>query len=229
MKAGIVGLLDAPNETIDTIHNSTIQEGIEYRYAIEPSETFDDTDLPQTVQSGQAAMEVPEEVEQIEIHDGEITSNTNVQTETKYTQWILIPGELIIVEDSGGQFMYDLLSVELNWEAHRAELDLTKMASDYEETQLWKMGFYDHFGTAQKGVVYGDNVIEDQDIGHALGESQINQLGLQYEYEGNMTKLTLAESGYVELYQPSEFTSGDFAEYLVEEVDDYIVGVYDEE
>lgn len=102
------------------------------------------------------------------------------------------------------------------------------MRSDYEDTALWQAGFYDRLGTAQKGVVYGEDVLDDEDIGDPLRDAQINQLGLEYEYDGDQMKITLTESGYIEVYQPSEFDSGEFATYLQNQIRQYVAGIYAE-
>ncbi|WP_018259318.1 hypothetical protein [Halomicrobium katesii] len=228
MKAGIVGLLDSPSETIEAVDGITTQDGREYRYCIEPRETFTDAPVNGVIQTGEAAMEIPKEVERVEIEDGTITRKTTVRTETKHTEWLLIPDEIVVVENSEGRFFHDLLASEFGWRANRAQFDLTSMRSDYEETQLWQVGFYDHLGEAQKGVVYGEDVLDDQDLGSALDDSQINQLGLVYQRDGDTVKVTLAESGYVELYQPSGFDADDFAVYIQEEIRKYVSGIHTE-
>lgn len=226
MKAGILGLLNSAETTIDQVHGTASRDGQEYQYCIQPDETLHPDRLSKPVQTGEAALEMPEQVEQKIIDDGDIVEESRTRTRTKHTNWILIPDEIAVVENSEGQFFFDLLSAEYNYEANRAKLDLTSMRSDYSETDLWQAGFYDRLGTAQKGVVYGEDVLDDDDIGGPLKDAQINQLGFEYEYNGEQMKLTLTESGYVEIYLPSEFDSGEFATYLKEEIEQYIAGIY---
>lgn len=228
MQAGVLATLNAPNETLDTLYGETNQDGTRYRHCIEPRMTLDPSRIAGMIQVGQAAMEVPEETDSVSIRGESIDRETTVTTTTKYTEWILIPGEMLIIQNGDGRFLFELLASELGWDANRVRLDLTSMASEYSETQIWQAGFYDHVGTAQKGVVYGDNVVSDQDIGSALDESRINQLGLRYEYNDDSLKVTLTESGYVEVYQPSEYESTGFANYIEDEVQRFVAGIYTE-
>jgi len=227
MEAGILGLLNAPTETIEQFNGHVTQDGIDYQYSVVPQQSLHHPSLNKSIQTGHAAMEVPKETEEINITDGEISQDTGITTNTKYTNWFLLPGDLLVVENSTGRFLYELIASELGWQVDRAELDLTTMTADYEETEVWQVGFYDHLGTAQKGVVYGDDVVDDQDIGDALADARVNQLGLDYPYQQDSIKVTLTESGYVELYQPSSYDTADFAAYLHDEIQQYISGVYD--
>lgn len=226
MKAGILGLLNSAETPIDKLVGTANRDGVDYQYCIKPDETFHPDGLSKPVQTGEAALEMPEQVEQKLIEDDDIIEETRTKTRTKHTNWILVPDKIAVVENGEGQFFFDLLSAEFNYEANRAKLDLTSMGSDYEETDLWQAGFYDRLGTAQKGVIYGEDVLGDEDIGDSLRDAQINQLGLEYEYDGERLKVTLTESGYIEIYQPSEFDSGVFATYLQDEIMRYVAGIY---
>jgi hypothetical protein len=226
MKAGILGLLNSTETPIDQVVGTADRDGREYQYCIQPSETIYPESLSKPVQIGEAALEVPEKVDQKEIHDGNIVEEPQTRIRTRHTNWILIPDEIVVVENSDGQFFFDLLASEYGYEANRAKLDLTSMRSDYAETELWQAGFYDRLGTAQKGVVYGEDVLDDNDMGDPLREAQINQLGFRYEYDGEQMKLTLTESGYIEIYQPSEFNGENFATYIQTEIVRYVAGIY---
>jgi len=225
MKSGVLGLINSPAEPIDGFHETTVQDGIEYEYCVEPHKTTTDQELGVTVQTGHAATDIPDETEDIEMSDGSITRVTKPVKQTLHTEWLLVPGEFLVIESGEGRFLYDILSSELGWSVNRAQLNLTSMAADYEETHLWQLGFYGNTGTAEKGVVYGDHVVDDSDIGDALGRSQVNQLGIQYEFQQNIIKASLTESGYIEVYQPSSFDSADFAAYIRNEVVDYVEGI----
>lgn len=226
MKAGILGLLNSADEPISQAVGTASRDGYEYQYCIQPDETLHPETLSKPVQTGEAALEIPEQVEEKIIDDGDIVEESRTRTRTKHTNWLLIPDEIVVVENSEGRFFFDLLSAEFNYEANRAKLDLTSMRSDYAETELWQAGFYDRLGTAQKGVVYGEDVLGDKDIGGPLRDAQINQLGFEYEYNGDQMKLTLTESGYIEIYLPSEFDSEEFVTYLEKEIVQYITGIY---
>jgi hypothetical protein len=110
-------------------------------------------------------------------------------------------------------------------DVQRAELDLNAYADEYynaDEINPWQVGFYGNIGDAEKGVVYGDDVFSDTQIGEVLERSQLNQLGLEYPVLGQELKVTMAESGYIEVYNPSNYETNEFAEYIYSEISDYI-------
>lgn len=121
--------------------------------------------------------------------------------------------------------MFDILSYQYNQDVTRANIDLNEYAEEYytaEGVDPWQVGFYGNVGNAEKGVVYGENVFSDDEIGEVLERSQLNQLGLQYNEGEYVIKNTLSESGYVELYQPSNFVSTDFAEFVIQNLIQYM-------
>ncbi|AZQ14517.1 hypothetical protein DOS48_06545 [Halorubrum sp. PV6] len=70
--------------------------------------------------------------------------------------------------------------------------------------------------------MYGENVFSDDEIGEVLERSQLNQLGLQFERDGQIIKTTMSESGYVEIYQPSNFESEDYAEFILNDLTSFM-------
>ncbi|MEA5387269.1 hypothetical protein VB779_09525 [Haloarculaceae archaeon H-GB11] len=168
---------------------------------------------------GRAAKEEVEEVVDYDIGDGSITERTSTETTTHYTEFVFVPGSFAIVDNSSGVFAFDLLGRETDSLIERAEIRLNSFIEDrHDESDLWQLGFYGTGGNAEKGVVYGSGVLDDAELGSVLGISEKNQVGLDYTYAGDEVKMTVAKSGYVDVYQPSNYDSKEFVDYVADEI-----------
>lgn len=223
MKAGVIGSISGTFDEITSFCEVKQQDGVEFARSLQVTGS-EDTDSGHRIYTGEAAIQDIEETERVDIdpETGEIEVSDNGVLTGKYTEFLVVPGELMVVGSGKGTFAFRLLE-ELHPGVHveRIELDLNSYAEEYyqaEEVNPWQVGFYGNIGDAEKGVVYGDDVFSDDEIGEVLERSQLNQLGLEYEILGHDIKVTMAESGYVEVYNPSNFESSDYADYLVEEI-----------
>jgi len=223
MRAGVIGTIDGKFDEIESFHQTQEQDGRRFTRSLQVNRTSH-RDSGYSVYVGEAATQVIEDVESVKIdpETGEIGVGERPTKESKYTQFVAVPGLFIAVSSGSGTFAFDLLqSQHPGTHIERAELNLNAYADDYytaEGVDPWQIGFYGNIGQAEKGVVYGENVISDDDIGDVLERSQINQLGLQYEMMDYDMKVTLAESGYVEVYNPSNIETEEFAEYIADEI-----------
>jgi len=227
MKAGVIGVLSGEVDDYHSFHDTHEQEGTRFTHSFQINQTAH-TDSGKEVLVGQAAtQEVQEETSiQIDRDTGDIVVADEPLRKGKYTDFVLVPREFIAVKSGSGTFVYDLLSFEFDpLSVSRGSIDLNSYAERYytaEGVDPWQVGFYGNIGNAEKGVVYGENVFSDDEIGEVLERSQLNQLGLQYEEDGYVMKTTLSESGYVEVYQPSNFEAADFAEYVMENIQEFM-------
>jgi len=168
---------------------------------------------------GRAAVETIEEREQVDISDGEITQKQTPTKVTKYTRFLSCPGEFVVAGDSSGVFVFDLIaSQHPGATVMESEFDLRGYLLEQENADPWKAGFYGKSGKAENGVIHGDQVFDDSDFGEVVGDCQLNQIGLQIKDETSKIKMTAAESGYIEVYQPSDFSSEEFADYILNSV-----------
>ena len=86
------------------------------------------------------------------------------------------------------------------------------------DIDIWKVGFYETHKLAENGVVHGNSLLSDEDIGTVLNNSKKNQLGIDYSFNGQPVRVFIAESGYVEIYQPNNFSSMEFATYIRDQI-----------
>jgi hypothetical protein len=148
--------------------------------------------------------------------DGTSVEEINIsETTADYTEFVAVPDEFIVVDSSSGTFLFDLIGRHTGAYIERASLDLNDFIDSLDNKQTWQVGIYDHFGKAEKGTLYGNNLLNDEDFGEILGIADKNQLGITYTQGDTKYKLTMTESGYVDVYDP-DFDSEEFAEFVLE-------------
>jgi hypothetical protein len=217
MKAGVIGTVDGDFEELNSFSETFIQGETELERCIEVRQT-QVTDGGVPVQTGRVATQKLDEQETVEINDGQISVYEQPDVTTLYTEFLTVPGEFVAVSNSSGVFAFDTIGRRTNTNIERAELDLDSYAEAHAEATPWKVGFYGHLGEADNGVIHGASVLEDSDFGDVLQDAQKNQLGLEFTRDGEVMKVTMAESGYVEVYQPSNYDSAEYAEFVAEEI-----------
>lgn len=223
MKAGVIGVPDYDFDEISSF-SSTKQEGdTELEACLEVRQTEYDAFDGYTVQTGRAAREEIVQSDQVSIEGGSISVGETDTVETRYTDFVAVPGEVVAVANGRGTFAYDMIASQTAAATiSRAEIRLDRFADtmdDLSETPPvpWQVGFYGRSGEAEKGVIYGDLVLEDGNFGSELQKAPKNQLGLIVDTDDNI-KLTVTSSGYIEIYQPSNYDAIDFSEFIVNHV-----------
>ena len=189
-----------------------VRQSIEVRSEIE-------LDNNRIAQVGRAAIEDLREndVSQIQ-EDGSITTGTKIEKYTKFTNFVYVPGSFLAVENGSGDFLFDVLNTRTDHQIARVDINLNQYANAHEEALIWKLGFKDRGGHAENGVVYGEDIIQDTEVGEILGASDKNQLGLVYNFESQKIKPFVTESSYVEVYQPSNFDTKDFIQFIESDI-----------
>lgn len=219
MKAGVVGVVDGTFRKVNSTSRTVEQDGRELQQVLEIARVFS---LPsgEMAFAGRAAVEEIRTEEEATIENGEISVTEQSEPVTRATEFVGVSGEFVVVDSGSGTFAFDLIASETETEAtiERATLDLDAYYEAHGAATPWKAGFY---GTSEKGIngiFHGDDLRTDHDIDVILQNSRLNQVGLSYAFEGNELKMTAARSGYVEVYQPTDFESGAYLEYLREEL-----------
>jgi len=222
MKGGIIGLIDGEMGQIDNFRKSRIEGEQTLTSGVDIFRNFE-LEGGETGYYGCAATEKLQETEDVYISDSRISTGGDVQPVGKYTEFIAVPNHFILIESGKGSFAFGLLGREHDVLIDRAKINLSSFYNNLEADtiDLWKLGFQGHGGQAENGVVYGQNVVDDSDIGGLLQKTDKNQIGLEYSKEGDYVKMTATRSGYVEVYQPSNYEPEDFAQYVLNNVIDH--------
>lgn len=223
MRAGVLGLVRGQFDEVTSFHETDTQDGVSFTRSLQVTGSGK-LDSGGRYYTGEAAMQDVEEQTRVTIspESGNIEVSNQGETSGNHTEFVVIPGNLMAVSSGRGTFAFRLLEeLHPGIQVERAELDLNAYAEKYyrgDSVNPWQVGFYGNIGEAEKGIVYGDNVFSDDEIGDVLERSRLNQLGLEYNVLDTEIKMTMTESGYVQVYNPSNLETGEFADYLLNEI-----------
>lgn len=221
MQAGVIGVVDGSFDVVDSFSETVVEGDQELERCLDVERVFS---LPtgETAFAGHAASEYRQERESARISNGGVDVVSEPRTATRHTNFVGVPGEYVVVGSSAGTFAFDLVAQETNTSVDRASLDLDRFFAERGDAAPWKAGFFGTGDDGVSGVLHGSDLRESHDLEELLDGSSLNQLGLTYSYDAEEVKMTAAESGYVELYQPREMEPEAYLGYLREEIVPYI-------
>lgn len=220
MRAGVIGIVNGSSGRLESEVRTVQQDGEDLLRSVQVRKE-NQTSGGHSVQRGQAAIEQMNERTQIEIDDatGDIRVTEKPQKTQSYSEFLHVEDEFVAAASSSGVFVFNLIENQYpEADIERPKINLRAFLDSHPDAYLWQVGFYGAVGNAQKGIVYGDDVNEDEHIGNILDNSQLNQLGLIFSHNGDTVKITMSESGYVEIYQPTNYDELDFADFVVSNI-----------
>lgn len=215
MQSGVLALVDGDFDELQSVTKTRTEGPYELKSVIEYTRTIEgpgDT----VAFEGRAAVQRVESQDQVKITENQVVETEENEKVTYSTEFVIVPDGFAFVGDSSGVFAFDLLEKETGVKINRAELDLVSINDDYSDAETWQAGFYGNDGEAEKGVVYGESVMGDTDLGDVLSHSRLNQLGLEFDMGDFYVKMTSAESGYIEIYTPDNFETEEFLEFTAD-------------
>lgn len=222
MRAGVVAEVNGDFDGIGSfVTTSSAEDGSELKQCVEVQQTLELPDGGKLLK-GRAGKEELQLQESAQIEGEQVIKSENPEIITKYTNFLVVPGKVVISDSNAGSFVFDLIGQHTETHIESAELDLRAYLEEHEEAIPWQTGFYQNTGRAKKGVVYGNKVTDDGEVGRVLADSNLNQLGLTHPYNGHEVKITMAESGYVEVYQPNSYEEAEFAQFVLDQIAPYI-------
>ena len=224
MKAGVIGEIEGTIDNFDNYYETRSDRDFDLRKQLEFSSSHT-TGSGISFYSGRAAVERLDENDNIDFNENGIIVTQGLEKTQYYTEFLVVPDDFVVITSSSGEFAFNVLETENQVSIKKAEIDMFGLLDSTEEYNPtpWQVGFYDKGGDANKGVIYGADILSDKDIGNVLKNSKMNQLGLELEAkDGISIKFSITESGYVEVYQPSNYESADFIEFI----DKYISSNY---
>lgn len=217
MQAGVIGVVDGDFQVVDSFADTIEENDRDLSRCLDVQRVFS---LPSggTAFAGRAARERVRTDETHEITDGEIRVREDPRTETRYTEFVGVPGEFVVVASGSGGFAFDLVAADTNTGIERATLDLDGFFADHGDARPWKAGFRGQSEDAVTGVFHGDDLRASHDLDDLLASATLTQVGLAYDYDDAACRMTASRSGYVELYEPRDFDAGDYLDYLRDEI-----------
>ncbi|MBV0900763.1 hypothetical protein [Haloarcula salina] len=217
MQGGVCGIVDGTFDVVGPYTETETEREHELSRSVQVDRVFS---LPSGKPGfeGHAAAERLVTRSDTEIRDGEIRVTESTVKETVRTAFAGVPGEVVVAESGGGEFAFDLIGAETDTAIERGAFDLSGFLDAHRSGSPWKAGFYDADGHAQKGTVYGDDLLRDDAFEPVLDTASLNQLGIDYEYRGRTVKVDLTESGFVTVHRPSGMDTAAFLEFLIADV-----------
>lgn len=221
MKSGIIGFAHGDFGKIKD-ETTVIEDGeTELLRRIEVDETLT-LESGREVQIGSVAKEERVKRQKTQITDEGIVRAETSEIETDYAPFAAIPGEIVLLGTGAGTFGFDLIGRQVEALIERGEIDLDKFVSDYEDGSFWQYGFYNTGLNAETGVFYGSEVSKDNSAQTFINSASANQIGLDILYGDKPVKLTMTESGYIEVYQPSDWETAEYVDFVADVVLPYI-------
>jgi hypothetical protein len=220
MKAGVIGQLDSPIPFEPSLSNTAQINHDTFSELRQRIETIQEIRLEdgKSVYTGRAAMEDIVSSEEAQILEDSISVREKSNKVTKFTNFALLPDEVVIVSSGRGRFVFELLTEHTDCVVTRSKINLNSFIESHPEANPWKVGFYENIGDAENGVVHGNKLLSGTEISNILKKSKKNQLGAEHSFNSELIKMFAAEGGYVEIYQPSEFETAEFVEYVDSEI-----------
>ncbi|WP_439028434.1 hypothetical protein [Haloarchaeobius sp. DT45] len=220
MKSGSLAIIQDQGKELETYRRNLTRDGFEVEDFLEVRQKYTDLNGDILGISGRAALQIPEETESVEIDDGSISVAKVPEIGWVYTDILYVPDEFVIIGSGVKNPVISLIEEAMDGHVEKAEIDLRKH-SEYlqdevgkENVNPWKIGFYGKSGNANNGVVHGDQLLEDSDLGSILQQTIPNQLGFSFPRDGRKMKTFVTESGYVEVYQPDNFDTAEYLQFI---------------
>lgn len=224
MNSGVLAIVDGSIEHVEPFIDTVEKEGFDAEQCLEISQEISDLNGNTIAYEGKAAEQFVTEAESVTVRDesNSISVSQEPQLEWKYTNFLLVPDDLLIIDSSAGRFLFSLLESKFDVNIERAEIHLRayreSLDKDRNEVEPWKIGFYGREGNADNGVIHGTDLLGDDTLGNILAHNATNQLGLTYRRDGTQMKTFVSESGYVEVYQPDNYDTSNFVSFIKEEI-----------
>lgn len=217
MKAGVIGLAVSDLGRINSYTTTRTEDGEELTTRVEVTGIRQTPD-GREITEGRAAAERLTEQESIQLSGEDITVTEEATVTPRYTEFFAVDGEFIVVRSGDGAFLFDEFERRYGTGVSRGRIDLDALLTAFSDATPWKVGFYGHGEDAENGVIHGENVLTDGEFGEALRTSPKNQLGLKVSRNDSTLKMVATASGYVEVYQPSNFDGNQFCEFLKKDI-----------
>lgn len=158
---------------------------------IQATDTHRDLEDEYIATSGQAAREeaVEETRTRVNGESNEIGTVNSRTKETHRTNWLCVPNRYVVAERSAGEFVFHLIAEQGTARIKRAEVDLIALRDAYPDADEWALGPEGFV----RGTLYGNSEV----LTDAIGNSASNQLGLEGNFDGYITKMMVTRSGYI--------------------------------
>lgn len=233
MKAGILGLVaEGELDTVESHYETGVDEAGGSQEEV--ANQLEVTDEIQThlggsngvaPYEGRAVKEEAREVETVAAGDGGIRHVETAEVVAHYTEFVAVPSTsaadgFAVTSTSDGLFVFDFLASMQPRDCSivPAQIDLEGFYRDHENAIVHRYG-WESDGEAETGVTWSENdVRQDEDLGELFNDGPPHPTQLGMTYADGLVRLVVTESGYIEIYAPSEMETTEFVELLIDDI-----------
>lgn len=237
MKRGVIGVptdtSDVPIREVEDAEKEGLgKHGNELTAALSVKESRDlygET----TYYLGEGFRDREREEDRYHVEDGSIRKDAkHVEVVQDYGEFVARPADAdddhrgFVVTSSGeGTFLFPMIGRQNGITVERAEIRLGEWVTDHADLSTTTAGGRTTSFDASKMTAWGDEVLDDENVQELLGEAveanALNQVAGEYMWDGVPYHITLAASGYAEVYSPSHLTTEEFLRWLSAEIIPY--------
>lgn len=123
------------------------------------------------------------------------------------------PGNFIVVENSDGRFAFDLFAQATGTNVEQVRFNLEEIANDFPGQ--WVGGFEKRSGRVQSGLLYGDDIEDDTEMGDPYRKTRNkNIIGPKIDYRGQNLKVKIGADGWVQIVSPGTYPRDAYLSFL---------------
>lgn len=131
----------------------------------------------------------------------------------------------VLTSSGEGTFLFPMIGRQNGITVERAEIRLGEWVRDHADLTATTAGGRTSSFEASKMTAWGDDVLDDETVqdllGRAVEANALNQVAGEYVYDGVPYHITLAASGYAEVYSPNDLTTEEFLRWISAEIVPY--------
>lgn len=176
-----------------------------------------------TITQGQTAYEETTNVKTHRIRpDGGLEVGRNEQEiEVVLTNFIYIEDEVLLTERTKADTACEMVETATDSIIEPSRIDIESFAGAHAEAELF-LAWIRNEDEELTSVCGVGNITEDTEFERRLEQSESTQLSFDgLEWNGRQLRGTITRSGYVEIYQPHDVDTEEFARFIREEVVQY--------
>lgn len=140
------------------------------------------------------------------------------------TLWVVQdaePQDFVVVKNSDGIFAFDRLEDALSTELSQARFDLESIIDDFPGQ--WVGGFEERQARVQSGMLYGDDIERDSDMGRPFMNSPKSMIGPIVDYRGDRLKLKIGQDGFVQVVAPGDYSREAYLNFIEDVMLEYLI------
>lgn len=144
--------------------------------------------------------------------DGDIRLTHEDRVEKFYSAWAVVPGSFALVwEEWAADHLYFNFPMD---EPEESYILLNHLYDAQDFSDVSSVGFKARQDSAEKGTVHGSHVPDDEKLGTEFENSMLNELRYRHPWNGRVVEGYVSASGYVDVYNPTDLTTGEYLHYV---------------